>query len=300
MATSNELDYFVNGEVFPYIHGLMSPSTINFFYNGEAFESVEYYADGVSGSDTSRVYSSSAHIFMGEDISSVGSKYISQGGTSLFPKITFSTSGSGTSSSIINIDMGMGINAIGKIRYIGATTIPAQLSMSGVDFITGSGSIPTESGADIFIGMSLTAEGGTIYSGSSTFITGMDLSVNGIVTHTSPTNYTNEYTQVVTIDHVHQNTNTKLIFLVEEDGVSLNISSATDKKLILTKPDHTSVILDIDFYTDGTDGKVAYTTSLSDLSSPGYYNHQVYVAIDGQQFYSDIGSFRVYSNILSV
>ncbi len=64
---------------------------------------------------------------------------------------------------------------------------------------------------------------------------------------------------------------TRLIVVVEEDGEPLDISTATAKTLELTKPDGTVESKTAVFFTDGTDGKLLYTTIAGDMDVEGLW-----------------------------
>jgi hypothetical protein len=82
------------------------------------------------------------------------------------------------------------------------------------------------------------------------------------------------------------------------DGyVALDISSATTKQIIIHKPDGTHLIRDVNFVTDGTDGKIYYLTVTGDLDQSGEYMTQSYVDFPGFKGYSAITSFTVYANV---
>jgi hypothetical protein len=81
------------------------------------------------------------------------------------------------------------------------------------------------------------------------------------------------------------------------DGTStVGISTATTKNIIFGKPDGTSVIQTGTFTTDGTDGKLYYTSVSGDLDQCGFWKIQVHI-IDSGAWRSDIGNFEVHKNI---
>lgn len=78
----------------------------------------------------------------------------------------------------------------------------------------------------------------------------------------------------------------------------VDISSATVMKIIFTKPDKTRVENNAIFSSDGTDGKIKYTTSLaSELDQKGTWKIQANVTMPIGQWSSDINSFKVYENL---
>ncbi len=99
-------------------------------------------------------------------------------------------------------------------------------------------------------------------------------------------------------NQIHQNdVGTQLVITVLDSNVAVDISTATDLKIYLRKPDSTTLTKTGVLYTDGTDGKMVYTTIAGDLDLVGNYKIQGKVEIDGGTFYTDLGSFKVYCNI---
>jgi acyl-CoA-binding protein len=97
---------------------------------------------------------------------------------------------------------------------------------------------------------------------------------------------------------VHQNDiGTQFVITVLDDGAVVDISTATDLKIYFRKPDSTTLTKTGVLYTDGTDGKMVYTTIAGDLDLVGNYKIQGRVEIDGGTFYTDLGSFKVHCNI---
>lgn len=88
-----------------------------------------------------------------------------------------------------------------------------------------------------------------------------------------------------------------IVTIKDEDSAVVNISSATTKQLTFSRPNGTSLVVSGTLVTDGTDGKMKYTTVSGDLSVAGIYRLQGYVVISGLQLYSDIVSFKVFSNL---
>ncbi len=91
---------------------------------------------------------------------------------------------------------------------------------------------------------------------------------------------------------------TKLELEVLEDSVAVDISTASTKDITLQRPDGTTIVHEGVFTTDGTEGKVYFTTSLGDLSMEGTYYIQVYIALATWQGYSTIGEFEVHDNLV--
>jgi hypothetical protein len=81
------------------------------------------------------------------------------------------------------------------------------------------------------------------------------------------------------------------------DTAIVNLSSATVKQIILLKPDTTVIQKDASFVTDGTDGKLSYTTVAGDLSCCGIWKVQWLITLSSGTWYTDIKTFKVYSNL---
>lgn len=92
-------------------------------------------------------------------------------------------------------------------------------------------------------------------------------------------------------------TGTIMIFTILEDNVPAPISGATTKKVKFEKPDGTTVEKDVEFYTDGSDGKLKYTTLVTDLDQAGVWRVQAYVVLPDWTGRSSISNMRVYPNI---
>jgi len=89
-------------------------------------------------------------------------------------------------------------------------------------------------------------------------------------------------------------TGTEMRVTVTDDGVAVDLSSATEILFIFRKPDGTTLEVDGLLYTDGTDGIVYYNTVAGDIDQSGMYKLQVRVTISsGNVFSSSVGSFKV-------
>lgn len=84
---------------------------------------------------------------------------------------------------------------------------------------------------------------------------------------------------------------------VQESGTALNISTATVKQILLEPPSGTMLTKTAAFVTDGTDGKISYTTILGDLSEAGQWLLQVYLEMPTGKWHSDTQRFQVYGNL---
>ena len=77
----------------------------------------------------------------------------------------------------------------------------------------------------------------------------------------------------------------------------LDISSATTKELIFKSPLGIVKTKTASFTTDGTDGKIEWTTVAADLDVIGEWKLQAYIVLPSGSWRSDIGCFTVYENL---
>ena len=90
---------------------------------------------------------------------------------------------------------------------------------------------------------------------------------------------------------------TQLIMTVKDDGVVVDISSASTLNVIIKKPDGESYTKTGTLYTDGTDGKMYYTSVNGDFNAAGSYKIQGKVVLTGGTYYSSISTFKVQCNL---
>lgn len=101
-------------------------------------------------------------------------------------------------------------------------------------------------------------------------------------------------------NEIHQeDIGTALTITIQDDTTVVDISSATvTKQIKFKKPSGVTVTKDAVFVTDGTDGKMRWTTTtVDDLDEAGKWYLQVYLVITGWTGHSDIGDFVVYENL---
>ena len=67
---------------------------------------------------------------------------------------------------------------------------------------------------------------------------------------------------------------TQILLKVREGGRRLDLSGASVKRLVLTKPDGNEVVREAAFLTDGTDGGLVYTTAPGEMDQPGLWTLQ--------------------------
>ena len=83
----------------------------------------------------------------------------------------------------------------------------------------------------------------------------------------------------------------------DQDETVVDISSASNRQIIFNKPNGTAVVKTATLTTDGTDGKMQYTTASGDLNLEGVYTRQGKVTFGSNVWYSDIIKFKVYKNL---
>lgn len=82
------------------------------------------------------------------------------------------------------------------------------------------------------------------------------------------------------------------------DGPSaVDISTATTKNILLKKPDGTLLTKAGTFVTDGSDGRIKYTTVSGDLNADGLWRIQGHVITSTGEWKTSIDGFRVYPNL---
>lgn len=88
-----------------------------------------------------------------------------------------------------------------------------------------------------------------------------------------------------------------ILTVKDQDDAVVDISGASTKQIIFREPDDTAVVKTAAFTTDGTDGKMQYTTVADDLDQVGEWQHQGKVVIGSGTWKTDIEKFKVYSNL---
>jgi hypothetical protein len=80
-------------------------------------------------------------------------------------------------------------------------------------------------------------------------------------------------------------------------GAAVDISTATVLRIKFKKPTGTVVTQTAVFSTDGTDGKLRYTTVAGDLDVPKWWKLQGYIEMPNWKGHSKIGEFEVFENL---
>jgi len=98
-------------------------------------------------------------------------------------------------------------------------------------------------------------------------------------------------------NEIHKSDTTTIRRVMYDGDDIVDISSATVKQIKLYKPSGTVVTKTASFTTDGTDGKLEYTCTTSDLDEVGTWQSQVYLEMSGWTGHSDKQTFQVYDNL---
>ncbi len=90
---------------------------------------------------------------------------------------------------------------------------------------------------------------------------------------------------------------TKFLVTIKDDGVAVDVSSASSITMKFKKPDDEVISRTGTLDSTGTDGKVYYTTIAGDLDEAGLYKLQAVVNLSSGTYYTDIYSFKVHCNL---
>lgn len=90
---------------------------------------------------------------------------------------------------------------------------------------------------------------------------------------------------------------TVLLVTIKDDGVVVDLSTATTLVLSLKKPNGISYDKTPLLYTDGADGIIKYTSVDGDFDQAGAYKLQATVTLSGGVYHSSISDFKVYKNL---
>ncbi len=99
-------------------------------------------------------------------------------------------------------------------------------------------------------------------------------------------------------NEVHVSDVGTVIELTFKDAASVvDISGATTKEVWLSDPSGNTAKKAGTFVTDGTDGKLKYTTVALDIDEAGTWKVQGYIVSAGGTWHSDVKDLEVYANI---
>jgi hypothetical protein len=89
----------------------------------------------------------------------------------------------------------------------------------------------------------------------------------------------------------------RLTITEDDDTTAVDVSGATVKTFYFLKPTGTKINKTAVFNSDGTDGKLKYTTIAGDIDTTGRWQVQAYVEIGAAKYYSTKTTFIVQSNL---
>ena len=100
-------------------------------------------------------------------------------------------------------------------------------------------------------------------------------------------------------NEIHKNdVGTVFVATIMDAAAVINISTATTKQLLFRKPNGTVLTKAGAFTTDGSDGKLQYTTIAGDLSDVGGWSLQAKLIFPAGTWYSDVHRFEVHKNVM--
>lgn len=99
-------------------------------------------------------------------------------------------------------------------------------------------------------------------------------------------------------DEIHVgDVGTQLVGTVTDDAVAVDVSLASVKTIVLTKPNGVVVTKTASFFTNGVDGKLLYTTIAGDLDRAGEWRIQGHVTLANGDWHTKISRFIVLRNL---
>jgi hypothetical protein len=98
-------------------------------------------------------------------------------------------------------------------------------------------------------------------------------------------------------NEIHKNDVGTVIQATVQDGSAVVDISAATSTFVFKKPSGSVVSQSGVLVTDGTDGKVKYTTESGFLDTIGTWHFQVKVVSGANMWYSDVHNFKVHRNV---
>jgi len=90
---------------------------------------------------------------------------------------------------------------------------------------------------------------------------------------------------------------TVFVATIKQGSNVIDISAATTTQLLFEKPDGSVLTKTATLTTDGTDGKLQYTTQSGDLDMSGQWRLQAYLVLGTWTGKTDVHVFQVHTNI---
>lgn len=101
------------------------------------------------------------------------------------------------------------------------------------------------------------------------------------------------------IDEIHVNDDgTVLEFTVKDKGAIKDCSTALEMKLLIEKPDKTTIVRNLVFTTTGEDGKVQYITDELDFDTHGHWRFQLKITFPNGIWRSNIITRYISDNLI--
>lgn len=86
---------------------------------------------------------------------------------------------------------------------------------------------------------------------------------------------------------------TVVVATITDDGVPLDISTASAMAMFFTKPSGVVIERTAGLYSDGSDGKIKYVSTAADWDEVGKWDFQAYLTIGTYRLKSKISTFYV-------
>ena len=97
---------------------------------------------------------------------------------------------------------------------------------------------------------------------------------------------------------IHKNDIGTVFQITVKDGTTVvDVSSATTRQFIFTKPNGSKLTVTATLVNTGTDGKIKYAFVSGDLNVVGRWRYQVKLVISTSTWHSDVGYFTVNTNL---
>lgn len=88
-----------------------------------------------------------------------------------------------------------------------------------------------------------------------------------------------------------------IINVVKDDGSIVDLSTCSNFTVVFTRPNKTTYSVSANLLNDGTDGKIEYISTSTDLTVVGRWKIQARYSKGGNIRYTSIDSFLVTSNL---
>ena len=89
-----------------------------------------------------------------------------------------------------------------------------------------------------------------------------------------------------------------ITIIMVEEGVALDISTASTKQFVFKRPDGITTTVTAVFTTTGTDGSLYYTVPTGFLNIVGQWKVQAIATFAAAKYHSDITTFTVTDNLV--